>query len=365
MAKLIYLKEFKLFNQEYVDEFNQKAKGITNSNDYNYLYPRSQETNLYLLTEIEFKEKYKEEDWDNLIKVLERDCPKFLNELKENEVDPIFRGYKEIKDIEKSGGYVKKTPRTDRRPKDMDQGISDMFDEEFYKRFGYKLRSNGIFTSKHHGCASGYGTITNKNLFIKQYHIDNTNLTRKSGYMFFPIGDYSYYWNQNIFDLFSDIENYFWYGGEGYEDDLFMRWEEEYGNPLHGLYGAKGEFFVFGKGTGTNKIKELVRLLKNPEKLGISEEDAESLFIPGTDRIDSNNIYDIEWVPQVEFDDYKYKGEPDFDSARSDIREIVSGYKESEGLDQIGQQEITFICNEFYLVDDSFYAHMIDYIKKK
>jgi len=158
----------------------------------------------YLSNTSSFNDKYSDEDWDNILKLLKRDCSKFLNELSEYKTDPnnkyewitLFRGASNVDEIGVNGMWIKSSYDGDRKPKDMSKKIHNIFDSLFKKKFGEKLRSSGIFTTKNSLQAGDYG----------------------APYMFFPIGNYKYYWNYYIDDLFSDIEMEPWYN---FDDEDF------------------------------------------------------------------------------------------------------------------------------------------------
>lgn len=105
----------------------------------------------------------------NIIEYLDKNCKKFLNEIKGNY---IFRGIGNYQD------YAIKTPRKDRLPRDLNQKLHDFYDEAFKRAFGWKVRSEGVFTtgSRTHM----YGGI----------------------HLFFPIGNYKYLWSPKIYDLY-------------------------------------------------------------------------------------------------------------------------------------------------------------------
>jgi hypothetical protein len=102
---------------------------------------------------------------------------KFITELK-NSGKFLYRGIpKNTKNIHK----IK--PRIDRKPKDMQQIHHDSFNEEFKKKFGWNVRSEGVFVSSNLAEIKQYGET----------------------YLFFPIGEYKFVWSPKIEDLFSYI----------------------------------------------------------------------------------------------------------------------------------------------------------------
>lgn len=131
-------------------------------------------------------------DFKNVIEILERDCKPFLDEMKSNKIEPIFRSAERIKLDEK--GMIKKLCRTDRRPVSTAVSVSNQLDQLFLDKFGVKLRSNGVFTSK------------------------QKELLYGNPYLFFPIGNYKYYWSPSIKDLYATLNlNYNKYYGKSLE----------------------------------------------------------------------------------------------------------------------------------------------------
>src|SRR5574343_246802 len=117
-----------------------------------------------------------ENELENAIASIKKDCQPFLKECK----IPIYRG---IYFAEKT--LIEKTPRQDRRPKDMPEYLHKILDSLFNEHFGWKPRSNGVFCSPHFCQAESYG---------------NT-------YLFFPIGNFDYLYSDNIEDLYVDIRD--------------------------------------------------------------------------------------------------------------------------------------------------------------
>ncbi|MFW6046287.1 MAG: hypothetical protein ACOCP4_00590 [Candidatus Woesearchaeota archaeon] len=82
---------------------------------------------------------------------------------------PIYRGYKKgINDF-----MVRKTTRKDRKPRFIPKEIHEGLDDILKKLYGWKPRSNGVFTGDEH-LAAKFGQGISKT------------------YMFFPIGKYEY-----------------------------------------------------------------------------------------------------------------------------------------------------------------------------
>jgi hypothetical protein len=115
--------------------------------------------------------------------MLIKDCKPFMIEFLKNQRKSGFRWFwrgtdKQITEI----GKV--TVRKNRKPKDTPQKTHELLDTMFFKKFGWKVRSEGVFTNPQPGTVMPYG----------QY-----------AYAFFPIGKYRYVWSSRVEDLFSQM----------------------------------------------------------------------------------------------------------------------------------------------------------------
>ena len=153
------------------------------------------------------------EDLDQLsilIKLLKRECGPFLEAVDK----PLFRGIKltrrdSFKDNETEGtkrsvrpmsGYyardgigaavlLKGTVRDNRESKDSGRAFTAMYDNYFKDRFGYKARSESLFTS------------------FSEHTADQYKRPAGDVYMIFPRGEFKYIWSPYIADLYSDFED--------------------------------------------------------------------------------------------------------------------------------------------------------------
>lgn len=346
-----HILEFKLFT------------GVTQSNPYH----GNEWIRQYSVSNDEFVEQgYTDDDWNNIINILERDCKNFLDEITKYEIDPLWRGSPNLGDIAHKGIW-KKRARTNRVPKDMDPVVSSEFDKSFYKKFGYKLRSEGVFACKSPASAAGYGKF-------KEVRLANQSTrSRFQPHLFFPIGDFKCFWNPDIDDLFSVIEYEPWYAGDYNDDVLYDEWAYKYGDPRYSFNSGrrKGHFIFNDVPIYLNSIDKVKKaILENPFAYGLKSNgiggyvnDKGQVLIHNTTSI--NNIKLI-WVPEVSFDDYAsdHNGSDAYGSNQNEIDSIVKGYREGD-LKDVDKNEITFICKEYYLVDESFYPKLIEYIKSK
>ncbi len=121
----------------------------------------------------------------------------FLNEDTDIDFDTVLKECSEIVDIYKqiksflyrgskhnfAQDITKITPRTDRRPLDSSVEVSRKLDDEFYKRFKWRPRSEGVF------CTS---TLSNAH-------------TYGDSYIFFPKNGFKFVWSRKFEDFYSNI----------------------------------------------------------------------------------------------------------------------------------------------------------------
>lgn len=141
--------------------------------------------------------------------MLKRDCAPFIEEMsKMRDKDFLYRGTnKSIINFEK------RSVRKNRRPKNTDPQISAFVDSLFMNRFpGKRLRMETVFATASEGDASAYGET----------------------YLFFPIGNYECYWNEEVTDLFADIDSLQY---EMSEDEVDIRLEEIVDGYIKGRLG--------------------------------------------------------------------------------------------------------------------------------
>ena len=113
------------------------------------------------------------------------------------------------------------TRRKNRIPRDMDDNYHDLFNVKFQQKFGWKARSEGIFTTSNFKNAEGYGHV----------------------YIFIPENNYSFIWSNRIIDLWTEFSSY---------------------NRLYGSYLSKRETEILNMNDINSKeVKEIIdRLLK-------------------------------------------------------------------------------------------------------
>lgn len=299
--------------------------------------------------------------FDDIIKILERDCSEFINELVSSGGDLLFRGIKSLDGVvvedEKSiDGLWVKSARRDRRTLDTNPDVSDLFDDMFEDKFGMRLRRQGVFATKDPQDANTYS----------KYHSD---IKKRKSYIFFPIGYYEYFWSPKVYDLFSDIEREKWYlyynfGGSDFE----YEWSYLYGDPRKDAFGdARGYFKLFGKKIPSSVIPHRIPsyIIDNYEKFGLEKTDSDSFTKDGKVILHKttifNHISELEWVPDMELGEYIEDKKADVEN---EVYEIVKNYKK-DGLDEIKRQEIIFNLSTYYVVDEKYYFKIKEWIKSK
>jgi hypothetical protein len=114
------------------------------------------------------------DDLKNLIKTLKSECSQFIQEFLSKDVS-LYRGIKgSSKKI-----WTEIKPRTNRLPKNTPEKIHDLMDAAFKKKFGWKVRSEGVFAVNSFDEASIYG----------------------KPYLFLPKNGYKYVYSPKIQDL--------------------------------------------------------------------------------------------------------------------------------------------------------------------
>lgn len=133
----------------------------------------------YISSKNEVMDRKKDPALDELLTVLERDCKKFIKETG----GFLFRGTNRT-----LGGdiYKKTNPREDRRPVDTPRMVHALADELYFKKFGWKVRSEGLFTATNISMTAGYGS---------------------NRYLVFPIGNFEYVWSEDSYDFFITQSN--------------------------------------------------------------------------------------------------------------------------------------------------------------
>lgn len=136
------------------------------------------------LTETEHYPSIERDDWINSVKT---ECSEFLeiNKAALLQGRYLYRGIADEIPL-----YFSGTPRKDRRPLDTNKNLHKALDEYFFKKFGFRYRSNGLFACRTYGIASQYSGTTH-------------NVS-----MIFPTNGYTMCSSNEIGDMFKDLKPY-------------------------------------------------------------------------------------------------------------------------------------------------------------
>lgn len=306
------------------------------------------------------KKSLNDENFNDVIKILERDCSTFIREIKDSK-SVVFRGFKKIgsphiENDKSIPGLYKKEGQRGRYPIDLRSDFSDDLDDVFFEMFNFRLRSDGVFTSKCPFTAAGYSDPP------------TDFKSKRKSYIFFPIGDYDYYWNPYINDLYSDVEGEDWYAYYNQEDDFEWEYNDLYGDPRYYPYvpwygyfelngvEIKRDFFP------RNKLTQYI--FDNYDQFGLEAPKNNKLKI-GDDIInidtDIKYIKDLKWIPQMTLDEYQESLQFDKEKVISDI---TNGYKSGD-IEKASIQEIVFDCDYYYLIEEDYFFKLIEYLENK
>jgi hypothetical protein len=129
-----------------------------------------------------FEKVYLHDLTKDIIKELPRiskECKPYIKEItKGGKFNPFYSG-------RKYRGYMfKGRVRTDRKPRDMFPELHEDLDDVFQKKFGWPVRSSGMFVTGNIASSYEYG----------------------HEYMIFPIGNFKYIWSPKINDLYMHLK---------------------------------------------------------------------------------------------------------------------------------------------------------------
>jgi hypothetical protein len=249
----------------------------------------------------------------SVLDTLKKDCKPFIKELKKSGKEVLWRGtYARTKTL------IRVTPRMDRTPKDTPEKVHDELNDRFKKKFGWEVRSEGVFATSGYSSAADYGTP----------------------HIFFPVGKYKYVFNPRIEDLWNQIESDYIEIINVYDEDFdyIADWEEAYEDDYG--EGASGSWYYEGGDTGEVDIDSAIKAAAEAEDYD-------------TDEI---NDADLEWVPDVTWEQYKTdKFEDVEDQAEAQLTDLMDGYRKNNlGLAVRSKVEIHFNCKSYYLVDEQY-----------
>ena len=119
-----------------------------------------------------------ESEPEDILDTLKKDCKPYLKASKYFHRRTVgIQKHKLVYDA----GIIRIKPRKDRKPKDTLKLLHQLADNWFLKEFGWKARSEGVFT---------------------------VPLTSKSDLLAFPIGKFKFIYSQKVYDMFVTLSNY-------------------------------------------------------------------------------------------------------------------------------------------------------------
>lgn len=124
------------------------------------------------------------EDWEQITNALEKHCQPFLKELKGANA-LLYRGTDDVFHSPIRQYNVRKN----RKPRFIAQDLHELMDEWFQKKVGWKVRSEGLFTSCDINLAKRF-----------------TGLPGTKIGLVFPIGSFKYVWNPYVYDLYNEYD---------------------------------------------------------------------------------------------------------------------------------------------------------------
>jgi hypothetical protein len=249
-----------------------------------------------------------------------KECRPYLNELRKSNAQHFF-----YRGTDKIGGkrIMPVKPRKDRQPKDMPFEAHEYIDNYFKKKYGWKPRSEGVFTSYYQGNAGSYGQTT----------------------MFFPIGKYEYLFSPITTDLYTRIDNdrdlvYAMTYGMDYDrfDDgrYYDDWMVEYG-----YENSRGSWWYNGIDTGYDEKEDALESLKEKEPLGL----------------DSKKLV---WEPELSYEEYaQLRWEKDYKEILKFFdKKILDSYIQTDLKKSMKTQSLTpevmWKVDKYYIVDINF-----------
>lgn len=144
---------------------------------------------------------------DNILSKINNECKPFLKELKgANKF--LYRGTRPFDD-----DIEKKIVRTDRKPKLIEKELHNKLDEYTKKKFGWHMRTEGLFT-------------TNNIRTAKNFSVDGNVV------LVFPIGKFEYMYYSDVEYLYSLYDTYI-IGNERDFNDITDEIDQYKTNKLH------------------------------------------------------------------------------------------------------------------------------------
>lgn len=169
------------------------------------------------------------EKFNELISFIYKNCMPYVSEAKNIGEGRLFSGRSGSRDT-----FIDSV-RKDRKPVDMPFDMHNMLDDTFYKKFGFKARSNSLFVTGSHTTATDYG---------------------HNVYMIIPIGNFQLIYSNEIRDLYTWLNKdvgrsvfYNWCGEHRKEVDVTLKKRLiEKGKDPEDRRNLEQEFLLFRNG---------------------------------------------------------------------------------------------------------------------
>lgn len=285
--------------------------------------------------------------FDEITKMIKKDCSQYYRFLIKNFKNKkvhnfpfLWRGTYARGDADIS----KVIPRKNRQPKDMPGDLHEILDDYFYKKFGWRPRSEGVFCAAARSTAEGYGDRP---------------------FLIFPFDGYKYLWNKKVDDLYSKMEGSEYFGTPEdqyyFEDEYYQEYEEGDGN---------GTYYYEGEDTGESSKEAAVAEVVDSLYDEYREDDQ-------YDELDEYNLrkvieYDVEgkleWVPDKTLEEFTEKKIEEWESNRDDyLKDLVSNYTNKNlevAMTNHPKHEIMIDCKAYYIVHSSWQNYLAMYLSK-
>lgn len=236
----------------------------------------------------------------DILNKINKECSQIINEYKKAG-RLLFRG-SNSKGPEVSPNVYRCVPRTDRRPKDTNWTHHIEVNELFKEKFGWYVRSEGVFASTKTYSAASYGDL---NLFL-------------------PINGYEYVWSRKYNDLYSDFL-------ENLEDFLYDETSTN-GYWLHPI--TKQKF------TDTNQFKQI----KGYITYKFEDYDTRDVLILYKDnKTNIKQEISMKFITEIDKDELRI----------NEMKKVIKTYKSTDLFSAFKGntgREIVFKCKYFYLI---------------
>jgi len=253
---------------------------------------------------------------DELNDILSRDCKKFIDEIRGTK-SLLYRGtMKFVNDYAIFNSRI-----DDRRPRDLNVDLHNDLNNEFVKKFGWKVR-NGVFAVSLKSIAGGYGLP----------------------YIFLPVGNYKYVWSPSVYDiLFFNIKH-----------NIVRR---EY---LENKYKEATYLLVYSiENNGPFSLDDMLKMIEGK----VSTKPGKYIGIIKTPILNFNIGDKVSYNVKrsIDFDKWRMKY---YDKTMT-VDEVVDTFIDKSLKEAISSNnEISFNCNKYYLVDSKYKEFILGVINK-